>query len=226
MSFLQEKGSFCKNPKDNSQLGNMRSKASANCAKKNDPDDFLCEETLISSQERNNSGWIIDSGATQHMTFDRDVLFYYIEFKQPCKVNLGDNGTTLAYCKGTCRLIADVENSTQPIAFHNVLYLPDLERNWLSVRAMTNLEATVVFEGNQSQISRNAKLLAVGKMQEKLYILQVVLDEHLNIVREHVGIQLRHSRFGHLGMDNVPKLVKDKIADGMNCNDKAERNYM
>ena len=61
-------------------------------------------------------------------------------------------------------------------------------------------------------------------MQEKLYILQVVLHEHLNIAREHVDIQLWHSWFGHLGMENVPKLVKGKMVDGMNCNQKAERN--
>ena len=35
-----------------------------------------------------NSGWIIDSGATQHMTFDKSNLSDYVEFKQQSFVNL------------------------------------------------------------------------------------------------------------------------------------------
>ncbi len=60
-------------------------------------------------------------------------------------------------------------------------------------------------------------------MQGKLYILKVVPDEQVNIARENTDMQLWHCRFGHLGMDNVSKLVKSKMVEGMDCNEKAER---
>ena len=47
---------------------------------------------LLTSDQINDFGWIIDSGATQHMTFNIDSLSDYVEFKEPCTVNLGDNG--------------------------------------------------------------------------------------------------------------------------------------
>ena len=146
-----------------------------------------------------------------------------MEFKQPCVVNLGDNGTIFAYGKGTYRLVADLEDSAQHIALHDVLYLPDLDKNLLSVRAMTKLGAYVDFEGNLCRISRNSRLLAVGQMQGKLYILKVVPDERVNIARENIDMQWWHCRFGHLGMDNVSKLVISKLVEEMDCNEKAER---
>ena len=126
-----------------SKGGTVRSKGSVNCAEKvenSDPDKIINEEALVTSDQVNDFEWIIDSGATEHMTFDIDSLSDYIEFKEPCFVNLGDNGTILACGKGTYRIVADLEDKVQHIALHDVLYLPDLKKNLLSVQAMTRSE--------------------------------------------------------------------------------------
>ena len=64
----------------------------ARCAEKQNLCDEFPEEALpvYTSREFGGSNWIIDSGATQHMTFEKDCLSDYVEFKQPCVVNLGD----------------------------------------------------------------------------------------------------------------------------------------
>ena len=79
------------------------------------------------------SDWIIDSGATQHMTFAKECLADYVEFKQPCVVNLGDNRSILAYGKGTYHVTAELDGHVQPISLRDVLYLPELDKNLLSV---------------------------------------------------------------------------------------------
>ena len=104
------------------------------------------------------------------MTFDIDSLSDYIEFKEQCTVNLGDNGTILAYGKGTYHIVADLEDKVQHIALHDVLYLPDLKKNLLSVQAMARLGASVEFEHNKCRIMRNSKLLGIIG---KLYLLSI-----------------------------------------------------
>ena len=42
--------------------------------------------------------------ATQHMTYEKNRLVNCVEFKQPCKVNLGDDRTIFALGKGTYNL--------------------------------------------------------------------------------------------------------------------------
>ena len=64
---------------------------------------------------------------------------------------------------------------------------------------------------------RNSKLLGIGEMQGKLYILKVVPVEHMNIAKENIDMELWHNCFGHLGYDNVSKLINRKMVEGMNC---------
>ena len=75
----------------------------------------------------------------------------------------------LTYGKGTYSLVADRDGSTENIAFRDVLYLPDLEKNLLSVRAMIKLGASVEFEGDLRRVTRNSKLLAIGEMYVESY---------------------------------------------------------
>ena len=136
------------------------------------------------------SGWIIDSGATQHMTYERNNLSEYGEFKRPCRVNLGDNRVILAYGKGTYRACTDLNESSQKIALKNVLYLPKLKRNLLSVQAMSKLRATVVFEGDECKISKDSRLVGIGTMQGKLYVLKVTSEEYVNVAKNNPNMEL------------------------------------
>ena len=141
------------------------------------------DEALVTFDSLYNSGWIIDSGATQHMTFEKNQLPDYVEFKQLCTVNLGDNRSILAYGKVTYRIVADLGDRVQNISLRDVLYLPELEKNLLSVRAMVKLGANVQFIGDECKITWNAKLLALGEIQGKLYMLKIVMNEHVNVAK-------------------------------------------
>ena len=170
---------------------------------------------MFTTDNENQSGWIIDSGATQHMTYERDNLSEYVEFKRPCKVNLGDDRVILAYGKGTYRLTTDLNRSSQKIALKNVLYLPELKRNLLSVQAMSKLGATVVFKEDECRISKDSRLIGIGTMHGKLYMLKVISEEYVNVMKNNPNMELWHCRFGHLGMNNISKLLDENMVEGM-----------
>ena len=94
----------CPQRKENNPDNFNKGKKSVHCAKEesNDLED-IDEIALFTNGNEYQSGWIIDSGATQHMTYERNNLSEYVEFKRPCRVNLGDNRVILAYGKGTYR---------------------------------------------------------------------------------------------------------------------------
>ena len=150
------------------------------------------------------------------MTFERTHLSNYTEFKKPCIVNLGDNRSILAYGKGTYHVKAAVDDHTQNLSLQEVLYLPELEKNLLSVHAMVRRGATVTFKDDKCKISRNSKILAMGEIQGKLYTLKIA-KEHVNIAKQQPETDhyLWHCRFGHLGMNNVNKLIEENMVNGM-----------
>lgn len=154
------------------------------------------EESLFMSEEmcKSKHSWLIDSGATRHMTFDRESLSDFIEFKQPSPVILGDSRSILAYGKGTYRLTTNIDGRAQNIALRDVLFLPELGRNLLSVRAMTNLGGKVEFEGNNCKITRNGKMLGIGVMSGKSYFLKLSSSEEANAAESTSKLELWHCR--------------------------------
>ncbi len=74
----------------------------------------------VSSHER----WIVDSGATSHMTFRKDLLHDYQEFDVPEKVGLGDGRIVDAV--GTGAICLNMQFKVSNSKRHKVLYVPKL----------------------------------------------------------------------------------------------------
>ena len=82
---------------------------------------------------------------------------------------------------------------------------------------MLRLGAIFTFENDVCNIRRNSKLLAVGELQGKLYILKIV-EHYMNVAKEQSfdsDLNLWHCRLGHLGIYNVMKLVENDMVDGI-----------
>ena len=90
--------------------------------------------------------WLVDSGASSHMTWDKRLLTNYQEFVTPEKVGLGDGRTVDALGVGDIHLRMEFKVS-QPrkSVMHRVMYVPKLARNLFSVRAATTRGNMVKF---------------------------------------------------------------------------------
>ena len=102
------------------------------------------------------------------MTYERNQVTEYVEFYKQCLVNLRDNRSILAYSKCAYHVVANLDDSHLPIGLPDVLYLPELDKNLLSVRAMVKLGAIVQFKSEICEITRSGKLLARGKIERML----------------------------------------------------------
>ena len=98
----------------------------------------------------------------------------------------------LAYGKGTYRLTTDLNGSSQKVALKNVLYLPKLKRNILSVQDMSKLGATVVFKEDECRISKDSRLIGIGTVHGRLYMLKVISEEYVNVMKNNPNMELWH----------------------------------
>ena len=110
---------------------------------------------------------------------------------------------------------------TQNIAPKEVLYLPDLKKNLLSIPAMAKLGASIQFDGTECKITINSKLLATGKIHEKLFMLTIIPDvAYIKIAKER-----SECRFRHVGMRGISKLIDENMAEAMNCSDHGKEHH-
>ncbi|KAB2617029.1 hypothetical protein D8674_012898 [Pyrus ussuriensis x Pyrus communis] len=85
--------------------------------------------TALLASIKRDSGWIIDSGATDHMTYDKS-LFHHMTF--PPKENVITANGEVAPVTG-----AGLINLTPSLSLHNTLLVPSLSNNLLSVGQVT-----------------------------------------------------------------------------------------
>ena len=81
--------------------------------------------------------WITDSGASAHMTYHREWFVKYRPRTVGSTVSLGDNGEYKVYGEGTIIVKRLVQGEWRIGRMENVLHVPGIKKNLLSVGACT-----------------------------------------------------------------------------------------
>ena len=167
--------------------------------------DQLFVPTCFSGMESSES-WLIDSGCTNHMTHDKD-LFKKLRSTNMLKVRIGnrqyiiveENGTVaISSCSGI-KLISDV------------LYVPEINQNLLSVGQLIEKDYKVVFE-DKSCLIKDAVSQDIFrvKMRRKSFALNPLKREQIAFpIKENI-IEVWHKRLGHYHHQGMLQ-VKSKI---------------
>lgn len=86
--------------------------------------------------------WLIDSGASRHFIGYKEALSNLIEKDTNLKIILGDNATYPVKGVGNVTLQLNQGNT---ILLQEVLYVPDLKKNLVSISAMEDKGFNVTF---------------------------------------------------------------------------------
>ena len=148
-----ESGHFCKDcPKNlHQKLSKSKHKAKSACmvSQGESHSDTESDERVfgVSSQSYNPQGWVVDPGASNHMTNMKELLVNYEDFDNPQKVGMGDGHTVEAHGRGDIHFTMTLENNmSKKVTMCNALCVPKLTCNLFSVRATVTKTNTVKFE--------------------------------------------------------------------------------
>lgn len=158
----------------------------------------------------------VDSGATDHMFNDVNLLTLPRKLSKPMTVSTAKDGELIRAVEGGTILATTVVSGREKdVTFGNALYVPDLKYNLISVSRMRKAGATVVFQDAKVTISKDGVVVAEGFEEGGLYWLTCKKRNiTANVAKgRNDENELWHKRLGHLGMTNVMKL--SKMANGM-----------
>jgi hypothetical protein len=153
--------------------------------------------------------WIIDSGASRHMTGDQARLSNLNEKKTSYKVELGDKTTYPVEGFGQASIKMKTCNY---VHLSNVLYVPGLEKNLVSISCLEdkgNIIAFVdgkVLSWHKDSSIENARV--IGSREGNLYRLLEQNEEAL-VHNEVNPNELWHRRYAHINYQALPFLRKD-----------------
>ena len=174
--------------------------------------------------------WILDSGATCHMCNNEAMFSDLRTLPSPLNVTLGDGRNLLAVGCGNVVLPMNLpQGKMKKCTLHDVLLVPDLAYNLLSVTSASKKGKVTTFSKMRCEIrDAQSKLIASGRREGSLYYL-----DHGDPVHQACSASDRdssnetkwHRRFGHLGIQGMQALAKNKMVSGLDLDRKQESSF-
>ena len=93
-----------------------------------------------------NNGWYVDSGATRHMTFQKNLLLDFVEFNKLSRIYLGDDRVISATGEGKVKIPCIDGANKIVLTLEKVLFVPELTKNLLSVSSIAKNGGVVKFD--------------------------------------------------------------------------------
>ena len=193
-----------KSERDNANQANE--KENANHAKENDDYAFSTQD---GPHSKSMCKWILDSGATKHMTPHRAAFDTY-EVIPSRNVHLGDDSVVDAVGVGSIVVEVLVRGRSKKMTIKDILHVPKLHANLLSVSKLVSSGMKVQFNVDGCTMrAPNGDVLAVAPRQDNLY--QVTFTKVYEADSAHAAqssttngaMELWHRRLGHLNVRSV-----------------------
>jgi len=175
-----------------------------------------------------SDSWVIDSGATHHMTPNKDY-FSRLDDNTKGKITLA-NGSTVTSL-GTGKVNVKIKNrisseSIQGFNAENTILAPELEHRILSVSTLQVNKRRIVFDEDGCSIYDSCnRLLLKSRMQGRLYVVDaepykkgVVLNKISGIDKHQKSLPLDvwHRRMMHVSKKKILEMSKADSILGLN----------
>lgn len=144
----------------------------------------------------------IDSGCTDHLVNDKKYFCSLKKLENPINIAVAKNDHYLqAEGIGNIYVVSYVNDKQVKYNIQNVLYVPSLRKNLLSVKRLGMCNIKVVFENDEVKLFYNDNMIGIG-YRNNLYEIafEIVKGECLDASIETSNTKkLWHERFGHIG---------------------------
>eukprot|EP00256_Glycine_max_P063245 XP_014633004.1 uncharacterized protein LOC106799314 [Glycine max] len=200
----------CSNPK----VPRKRGEEAKLACDSNDEEAVMLMATVNGETSIEEEWWYLDTGCSNHMTGHKDWL---CEIDETVKRNIkfGDGKSVMA--KGIGKVaIRRVDGSKVTIS--DVLYVPNMESNLLSLRQLLEKGFSMHMEGEHMEVvdSNGKYVLKVVVSKNRTFKVGVsTIKQKCLTAQSNDSVWKWHRRLGHLNFNNLNKLQKKNMVVGL-----------
>ncbi|UYV63078.1 hypothetical protein LAZ67_2003065 [Cordylochernes scorpioides] len=185
--------------------------------KVNKSDNFLAALNLTSDED----SWLLDSGATNHVCRNKD---WFVDLREVSSDPIMTaSGTTEAKGYGHIFLQTSIHNESIEIKLNNVLYVPNMRRNLLSVSKIEENGNRVTFRNMVARVfNPENRIIAEATSVNDLYIVKgKILNSSktaFNSERDHFqnnSLRTWHQRLCHIDSNAIEKMAREELVIGL-----------
>lgn len=169
---------------------------------------FLVEGKM--TKDFYDTSFVVDSGCSSHMSNTKELFSTLTESESTILV-AKKNQTMMSEGKG------NIEGSK--CTLKNVLFVPELSKNLLSVNAITDNNGQVIFSKKKVIIKKDDTLVLEGIKENGQYIVKLQQNNEGFLAENRMSnCETWHRKLGHLGINNIKKLMN--MSEGINLSKK------
>lgn len=148
-----------------------------------------------------SSEWIIDSGASSHMSASLPLM----TTSEKTAISVADGRQVEAIGGGTVDVMMSNGSRDVPCVLNNVLCVPDLTVNLLSVQKACQSGKEIRFKGDQCTILSGKAVIGHGVLRDGLYRLVTGSTVHAAVAQTSGSVW--HRRLGHLNCGYMTRMA-------------------
>lgn len=170
--------------------------------------------------DHEETSWILDSGASAHMSYKRENFVELYEYKGPT-LKLGNQEDIEVLGQGNVLINKCVNGQWEKSILKNVLYVPKLRRNLFSEGVVSRQGYSIMKKHTEALIYKDKDIVMCAFLQSNnLYKLKVktVQNPVCNVVQK-LDLKTWHERLGHLNVKEIQKMCKNNVITGVDLSD-------
>ena len=158
-----------------------------------------------------NEVWYVDSGCTSHMAKD-ESLFSSLDRNDRTRVKLGNGNVLQASGKGN--VLIHTNSGTKVI--HDVLFIPDLDQNLLSVAQLLKRGYSLSFKDDCCVIvdCHDVEVARI-KMLGNSFPVNFRQVKHAALLSKHDNSSIWHKRLGHFNVNALVYVQTHNMVEGL-----------
>jgi hypothetical protein len=173
--------------------------------------DLYSHRSAYVSRQSDTEDWIIDSGCTQHVSGNEEIFDYMAKIL-PIKIN-GISGFVNATHVGTIHIDRpDIFPNNRKFKLDDVLYVPGLKLNLISVKQLTGKGYEISFKNGICSVKpKNGKPFIIKMNEEQVFALnaqQTKVNKNFTAEDEALLWDM-HRRLGHPGSTRLLKVIRE-----------------
>ncbi|KAG8490019.1 hypothetical protein CXB51_016093 [Gossypium anomalum] len=165
--------------------------------------------SCLAGHNKGSKGWLLDSGCTNHMLPDTSI-FKTLDKSCKTRVKIGNGQFINAEGKGEVLICTAAGDKI----IKNVLLVPEIDRNLLSIAQLLEKGYSVVFKGQECQITDpNGSSLMTVTMSDKCFEVDWSGDSHSAHTASTEDTKLWHQRLGHANFKSIARMVSKEMVE-------------
>ncbi len=148
------------------------------------------------------------------MTFDRSAFVTYTEQQTDRTITVGTKAESKVAGTGDIDIKVSVDGKPFNVRFMNVLHVPGIGYQLLSVSQISNKGFNVKFNDGRCHISFDTRVVAYGTLRKSLYYLDLYSTS--SDIACIASMQLWHERLAHVDPNGIARMVNHGVVKGVN----------